>query len=164
MKSLRYPLTALLLASGIAGGSLAFAQTQVPAPGAAPAGPAVERLSPSTRVEGHIASLRAMLKITDAQAPQFEVLAKVMRDQAAAMQAARPAPGTPRPAQPVSAVERLEARSAMHKRMIVGQDAYLNALKPLYASLSAEQKTTADQLFGKRGGPRHHGPKGGPRP
>ena len=162
MKSLRYPLAALLLASGIAGASLSFAQTQNPAPGAAPGHPPVERLSATTRVEGHIASLRAMLKITDVQAPQFEALAKVMHEQAAAMQAMRPAHGAAHSAQPVSAVERLEQRTEMQKRHIAGQEQLLGALKPLYASLSAEQKKVADQVLGKHGGGRHGGGHGGP--
>ena len=103
-----------------------------------------------------------MLKITDAQAPQYEALAKVMREQAAAMQAARPAPGAPHAAQPVSAVEQLERRTEMEKRHLAAQEQMLTALKPLYASLSAEQKKVADQVLGKHGGGHHGGGHGGP--
>src|SRR5690606_28387673 len=98
------------------------------------------------------------------QLPMFERLADEMRASAKAMQARqaeRKAQATAKAeantkAQPVSAVERLERRSDAMKRFAAASDRYLEALKPLYASLSDEQKQVADQLLGSRHGGQHH--------
>ena len=69
---------------------------------------------------------------------------------------------------PPSAIERMERRQAMMKEAVAAQDRYLAAMKPLYQSLSEEQKKTADALLARgmggphmghgmgKHGPRHH--------
>ncbi len=108
-----------------------------------------EHVMPGRHIEGRIAFLRAELKITDAQAPQFDKLASVMRENAkemdqviGQMQANRD--------QPLSAVQRLEARA--HFTEARATQRFLAAFKPLYDSLSDEQKKSADELLT----PRHH--------
>ena len=119
---------------------------------------------PSQRVEARLAYLRTALKITDAQQPQWENFANVLRSQARAMDqrfAERRARfeaqrGQARPQ--ANAIERLERmQSRMHERsQRLGE--VLNAAKPLYASFSPEQRQIADELLSRqgRGHGRHH--------
>lgn len=161
---------ALLAASVIAagfGGGLAVAQ---PAPqpgqplGHPPAAHAqrAERPAPGKFIEGRIAFLKTELKLTAAQQPLFDKLADEMRAEAKVMQerhAERQQASATAPA-PVSALEKIEKRQAMMKEMTAAQDRYLAAFRPLYQSLSTEQKKTADELFAQPMGPGHHrGPR-----
>lgn len=115
------------------------------------------RPAPGRFIEGRLAFLRTELKLTEAQLPLFERLADEMRAGAKAMEARHAERKTQAKAQPASAVERLERRSAVMKQVTAASDRYLEALKPLYASLSDEQKQVADQLLGSRhGGHKHH--------
>jgi hypothetical protein len=156
------------LAGALAAGLLAAAAPAViaqtaapPAPGAQrPAPHAAMRMAPNHRIDGRVAFLKAELKITDAQAPAFEAFAKVLRQNAAEMaaiaekrheqRAQQPQlPGQDRPGP--TAIERLERRAEMSKAMAAQNQRYLDAFKPLYNQLSAEQKKTADELVGGRG-------------
>lgn len=134
------------------------------------------------RIDGRIAFLKAELKITPAQQGAWDGFEKVLRQQAADRKAAgekmraewqakraafkqqaddAKAKGTtaPTPTRP-SAIERMERQQAFMKARIDSQSKVLDALKPLYASFSPEQKQTADQLLGGFHG-RGHG-HGGP--
>jgi protein CpxP len=108
--------------------------------------------SPARHVEGRIAFLKAELKITDAQAPQFERLADAMRDNAKTMEQAIGQRRGMRD-QPQSAVQRLEARTQFAALRAQSDQRFLDAFKPLYASLSDDQKKAADELL-----TRHHRP------
>jgi protein CpxP len=117
-----------------------------------------ERPSPGRFIEGRLAFLRTELKLTEAQQPLFEKLADEMRASAKAMEArhaVRHQKGKAR-AKPVSAVEKMERRNAMMKQASAAGDRFLEAFKPFYASLSDEQKKTADLLFARHGGGRQH--------
>ena len=152
-------IAASVIATGFAGG-LALAQPQTTQPG----GPAAHgqhaayhdqaRHTPGRFVEGRIAFVKTELKLT-AQQPLFDKLADEMRASAKAMQErhAQRLQTSATPAAPQSALEMLERRSEMMKEMTVAQDRYLAALRPLYQSLSDEQKTTADELLAHAGGP-----------
>ena len=102
---------------------------------------------PGQHVEGRIAFLKAELKITDAQQPQFDKVAAAMRDNAAAMRQAfesmRPSGDTP-----PNAVQRLEMRAKFAALRAQASQRTLDAFKPLYDSLSDEQRKTADELLG----------------
>lgn len=128
------------------------------------------------RIDGRLAFLKAELKITPAQEPQWAAYEKVMRENAAAtkarfetMRAEREkareeakAQGKDRPEiKRPNAVERMERMQAFGKERLEHQAKVLDAFKPLYASLSDEQKKTADELFAHRGGHRGHGPRMG---
>jgi len=149
-------IAASVIATGFAGG-IALAQPAAQQPGA-PAAAHVQRAdrpAPGRFIEGRIAFLKTELKLTAQQMPLFDKLADEMRTGAKAMQERhalrQQASATTAPA---SALEKLERRSTAMKEMTAAQDRYLAAFRPLYQSLSAEQKQTADQLFAKgHGGP-----------
>ena len=104
------------------------------------------------RVEGRIAFLKAELGITDAQLPLWNAVADAMRANAKTM-------GTMAGemmgmmSQPAPLPDKLAARE---KAMVSGLDALRKlkaAIGPLYASLSDDQKKTADELMaGQMGG------------
>jgi hypothetical protein len=124
------------------------------------------------RIDGRLAFLKAELKITPAQETQWSAYEKVMRDNAAEtkarfekMRAEREkatadakAAGKDRPDRPkLSAVERMERMQTFGKERLDREAKVLAAFKPLYASLSDDQKKTADELIAQRGHGRGHG-------
>ena len=114
---------------------------------------------PSARIEPRLAYIKTALKITDAQTAQWNAVADVMRKHAkdadsavAAMRAERDEKHT--------LIDGIEH----HQKMLTKEAAYLGELlaaaRPLYASLSQEQKTSADELLVPHMGGRpwfHHG-------
>lgn len=100
--------------------------------------------TPFEHVEGRIAYLRAELKITDAQAAPWNAFADAMRADAAAMRAMHE--GMAKDGIPGTLPGRLAARQKMmsaHVGMLERMEA---GAKPLYAALSAEQRTLLDQM------------------
>jgi hypothetical protein len=160
-------IAASVIATGFAGG-LALAQPHTAQPGA-PGAAHMQRAHnadqarpvPGRFIEGRIAFVKTELKLTAQQQPLFDKLADEMRAGAKAMQE-RHAEHQQASAQgtgPASALEKLERRSAAMKEMTAAQDRYLAAFRPLYQSLSDEQKKTADELLAHAGGPggmKHH--------
>jgi LTXXQ motif family protein len=113
--------------------------------------------SASRHIDGRIAYLKAELKITDAQAPQFERVAQAMRQSAQSRDQAMQQMRANRD-QPKTAVQRLEARTQFAALRAQDSQRFLDAFKPLYASLSDDQKKAADELLsrgGHRGGHEH---------
>lgn len=96
------------------------------------------------RVEERLVSLKADLKITEAQTPTWNNFADAMRANAKAMQSAatdmRPAEG----AAP-DALKRMEAMDAMAKVHAQGAERLLSAFRPLYAQMNDEQRQLAAQ-------------------
>ncbi len=101
----------------------------------------------AAHVEGRIAALKTELKITEAQTPQWNRFADALRATAKSMnemhqsmimmkqgQAAKPLP------------ERLAARQQAMSAHLASLKAEGEALQPLYASFSDEQKKIADGL------------------
>jgi LTXXQ motif family protein len=98
----------------------------------------------ASHVEGRIAALKTELKITEAQAPQWQRFADALRGAAKSMEAMQgqmmkadaPAP--------------LSARLARQEEMLSAHLASVKALKaafdPLYASFGDEQKKAADGI------------------
>jgi LTXXQ motif family protein len=96
-------------------------------------------------VEGRIASLKTELKITDAQAPQWNHFADALRVTAKSMNEMF------EQMMPPDAEATLLARLERHEKML---SAHLNVLRtlkdavePLYAALSDDQKKIADRLM-----------------
>src|SRR5579864_5045533 len=124
-------LAALALATALAGG-LGFSTLSAPdAAAQAAAAPQQsqerhERHSPTRHIEGRIAYLKAELKITDAQAPQFDRVAQAMRDGAKAREAAMQQMRGNRD-QPKNAVESLELRSQFAAQRAQDQQRFLDA-------------------------------------
>jgi LTXXQ motif family protein len=107
-------------------------------------------------VEGRIAFLKAELKISDAQTPQWNAFADALR---ANSQRMREMPNTMmqggmmgQGGASVSAPDRLDRMEKMMTAMLDAVKATKSALAPLYAVLTDEQKKMADQLI--------HGPMG----
>ena len=134
---------------------------------------------PTERVEARLAYVKTALKITDAQQAQWSAFADTERRVAAEREkkmgewrekmAQRRQQNTQAQGehQRPTAIERLVFAEKMHQAAAARIDARLAAIKPLYASLSDEQKKVADTLlaphrghgrFGGRG--EGHGPRG----
>jgi len=100
---------------------------------------------PFRHIEGQIAFYRAELKITDAQASQWNSFAEVLRTNAdhlrQAMMKARETQGA------VAAPEQMQRRIAMLTALRDAMQAMLAAAQPLYAALSDEQRKVADELM-----------------
>jgi hypothetical protein len=129
----------------------AFAQGQ-PAGNAAGTTPAARPLRPS-HIEGRIAFLKTELKITDAQAPQWNAFADVLRQIDKARRDRWEQMHASRAAQP-NALERVQLRETMAEARAQQVKQYAAAFRPLYAVLSDDQKKAADELLAGR--ERHH--------
>jgi hypothetical protein len=110
--------------------------------------------SAARHIDGRIAYLKAELKITPQQEPQFDRVAQAMRDNAAARDQAIEKLRADRD-KPKNAVERLELRQQLAALRAQDSQRFLDAFKPLYASLSDDQKKAADEMLTRHGG--HHG-------
>lgn len=101
---------------------------------------------PFRRVEGQLAFIRAELRITDAQASQWNTFAEAVRAQSGRLHAAVQASmqgamgATPAPQQ-------IERRIALLSAQLEAMRAVSAAAGPLYAALSEEQRRTADELM-----------------
>ena len=111
-----------------------------------------ERWMPGRHIEGRIAFLKAELKITPAQEAMWERLAAAMRSSAGQMDQfmQQHKPDAP----PANAMERLDRRAQFAALHANATQSVAQAFKPLYASLSDEQKKVADELVGR---PMHGG-------
>ena len=100
-------------------------------------------------VEGRIAFLKAELKITEAQMPQWNAFADVLRENARRMSVL---PTTMsgifgQDNASVSAPDRLNRMEQMISIMLEAVKGTKAALAPLYAVFTEEQKKVADQLI-----------------
>lgn len=104
-------------------------------------------MAPFHRIEGSLAFLRAELRITDAQVPQWNAFADAVRAHAQRLREtfAQTMQGAD---QPATAPQLLERRIALRSAEVEAMRAVSTALAPLYAVLSEEQKRTADELMG----------------
>jgi len=124
---------------------------------------------PTERVEARLAYIHSALKITDAQQSQWNAFADGMRRNAAErekkMQEWRAKmtqrrdemahDQSKREQRRPSVIERLGFAEKMHAEAIARLNAQLALVKPLYESLSAEQKKVADVVLApqhRRGG------------
>ncbi|HEY0525206.1 MAG TPA: Spy/CpxP family protein refolding chaperone [Stellaceae bacterium] len=130
-----------------------WAQAAAPAPAAN--GPAANapRHERRDHTEGRIAFLRTELKITDAQAPQWNAVAEIMRRNAAERRDTMRRLHESRD-KPQSAVERLQQGQQLAQMRADETKQFVAAFAPLYDSMSPDQKQAADQMFA-------HGPGGG---
>jgi periplasmic protein CpxP/Spy len=145
-----YTLGALALAAMLGGTAAlpvdaAFAQGANPAP--APAAPQQQapRVRPS-HVEGRIAYMKAELKITSAQEAQFDKVAQALRQNDTERRQSFTQIRAERRNQ--TALQRLEAQARFSAMRAQQSDRFLAAFRPLYDSLSSDQKKAADDLFG----------------
>jgi periplasmic protein CpxP/Spy len=131
----------------------AFAQTQAPAAGTAPAAkakaPAHKHVSAEERVEQHITQLHAQLRITPAQQPQWDQFAQVMRDNAKNMDQVleQRAAGFAT----MDAAEDMQSYAQVAQQHAQDTQKLATTFQTLYGSLSDEQKKNADAVFHARG-------------
>ena|SRR5690242_11791131 len=149
-KSLSAAALAVAIVASVPMAQPAFAQ---PSPGAAEH----QQRPRASHIEGRLAFLKTELKITDAQMPQWNAFADVMRqsdkarhDRFEAMRGQR--------GQEKTALERFEQRESASEARVQELKQFVAAFRPLYQSFSDEQKKTADDLFARRHGHgmRHH--------
>lgn len=133
----------MMLALGVAAGTTP-AQAQSPAKKAPPAA-APQTQAAGDPVEAQLAEIRTRLGITAAQQPHFENFANVLKQNAQAMEAMiQKAMPQARP----NAVEGLRIAASFAQTEADNLKRLVPALEALYASLSEQQKRTADEMFG----------------
>jgi hypothetical protein len=117
---------------------------------------------PSERVEARLAQAKTKLQITAAQEAQWNAFADVTRRHAKAADERIKAMRDSKESQSkrLTAVERLERRQQMAADHSQRLTEVIAAAKPLYATLSAEQKAIADDMLTPRRGHGHHGQRG----
>ena len=155
-RRLSAPAFALLIGmGGLIAAAPAFAQAAPPGPtappsyGAQPPAPGAHgprqphHWSAERFVPGRIAFFKAELKVTPQQEPQWNKVADAMRSNAHAIDATR-AQFT---GEPKDAVQALEARGRFAETMAKNNDRLLAAFRPLYQSLSPDQKKMADDIL-----------------
>jgi hypothetical protein len=154
-RSVRITIAAIGLATAFGVGTYALGQP--PAPPAAQtveqaraqlraAREAARSAERTARLEGRIAFLRTRLMITPAQAPLWDRFAVALRSEEAARAQARLAPPGVQ-ALPPTLPERLQRRRAQLTAEGQRLDPVINALTPLYAALSEQQKLLAERLL-----------------
>lgn len=158
-----FPLSRVLpalLAASLALSASAFAQA---APGAnpadmnanptAPANPQASRAttrgqpgqSMEERVERRITNLHARLHITQAQEPQWQQFAQIMRDNARDMD--RTFEQRSKKLASMSAADNMQSYAEISEQHAQDVQKLVPAFQALYNSMSDQQKQTADQLF-----------------
>jgi cell pole-organizing protein PopZ len=107
---------------------------------------AAASMQPFRRIEGQLAYFRAELRITDAQLPQWNAFADVLRAQGDRLrQASQQAMGGT--SGPGTAAQQMERRIALLSAHLEAMRAVSAAATPLYGALSEEQRRTADELM-----------------
>ena len=110
--------------------------------------------NPAAAAEGHLAALKVELKITPDQDKAWQAFTAKARQQAEAMPAYRAQMFAQMHATDQSAPDRLAQRTEFAKQRIANMETMAAAVKDLYAVLTPEQKTLADNQLA-------HGPMGG---
>ena len=119
------------------------------------AGAAMKHQSGQDRVEKRIKALHDRLKITHEQESQFEAVAKIMRENEAAIHTLVEVRHANESA---SAIDDLKSYKEIASAHVEGLEKLIPAFEDLYNNLSDKQKANADKLFGKYEG--HSGHKG----
>ena len=118
--------------------------------------------NPAAMADARLAYLKSELKITSGQETAWKTFADQAKQQAEAMQALRTTvQGSTQGSVQATAPERLELRNQIMRKRQEQMEKSTAAFKDLYAALTPEQKTIADQRIG--GGPGFgSGHRGGP--
>jgi hypothetical protein len=116
--------------------------------------------NPSAMADARLAYLKSELKITSGQETAWKAFADNAKQQAEAMQALR---STVQGTAQATAPERMAQRNQIMKKRQEQMEKSTSAFKDLYAALTPEQKTIADQRLGGGPGfgPGHRGGPGG---
>ncbi len=103
------------------------------------------RMQPFAHIEGQLAFYKTELKITEAQASQWNAFADAVRAGAKKLQDAFA--GAMQSSGPASAIDQADRRIKLLSARLDALKAIAEATKPLYAALSDDQKKTADELM-----------------
>jgi Spy/CpxP family protein refolding chaperone len=140
---------ATLLGAIVLASPLLATEKMAPSPAQqAMAAPASDSAAGLTSVEARIRDLHKKLHITEAQKPQWDALAMVMRDNAQAMvdlQKQRAADS-----QSMSAVEVIKSYESVIEAHESGMKKFVPPFEALYNTMSDAQKKSADSLFRNR--------------
>jgi hypothetical protein len=98
------------------------------------------------RIDAHLAYFRTALRVTDAQAPQWNSFADAARTAAGTLRQAY-AQAMQLAGQQTAAPDLLERRIALLSAQLDATKSVAAAARPLYGALSDEQKRTADELL-----------------
>lgn len=113
------------------------------------AGSGVDGMEAIDHIEGHIAFLRAELKITDAQTSAWNAFANALRSHAQNLAELRGSTmGQGSAQQPPTMIDRIDQQERWLTARLDGLRAIKTTVVPLYAALSDEQKKSADELLG----------------
>jgi len=113
---------------------------------------------PATMIDSHLGDLKTQLNITAAQEPAWQTFTTAAKQQATSMQVMH----TQMQQGTGTAPERMGQRAAAMQQRAAGMATMSNALKDLYAALTQEQQTIADQHFNMMGAGGMHGMHFGP--
>jgi Spy/CpxP family protein refolding chaperone len=115
-------------------------------------------VDPAAMADARLADLKTQLKITPAQDAAWQAFADTAKQQATGMQAMR----AQMQAGSGTAPERMAQRASAMQQRAEGMTTMSKTLDALYAVLTPEQKTIAEQQFGIMGPHgRHFGPRAG---
>ena len=149
----------MLLSLGAAADSATAQTANKPQPAQAPSASgqnpaAAQKQTPAADnpVDAHLADLKTQLNITAAQQGKFDEFAKVIKQNAETMDAAMQ---KAQQSMQQTAVEGLRAAANLTQAEADNLKRLVPALEALYATLSADQKRMADELFntGSAAGP-----------
>jgi hypothetical protein len=123
---------------------------------------------PTVRVEARLAYIKTALKISEAQMPQWEAFANMLRTQATERekrmtewQARMNNEAGDHGRRQLSVIERMEREQQFHAAGIRKLNEQLTVERPLYAVLTREQKQIADEVLAPNNLSRHsHGDRG----
>ena len=101
----------------------------------------------ANHIEGRLAYIKAELKITEAQGDLWNTYATAARNDANAMRAHCTTMMSRSSGSATSLPDRLDQHEQLMAAQLDAIRTMNKAVKPLYATLSDEQKKTADQLF-----------------
>ncbi|HUK58950.1 MAG TPA: Spy/CpxP family protein refolding chaperone [Stellaceae bacterium] len=155
-RSLRLAAALAALLGGASAIVLPAAAQQSPPPSAAaPAAPGQEQQRPPraprpNHIEGRLAYLKTELHITPAQEAQWSKVADAMRQNSVERRQAFDQMRQARTAPP-NALQRLETVSRLSAMRSQQTDRLLAAFRPLYDTLSDQQKQAANDIFGPHG-------------
>jgi hypothetical protein len=110
-------------------------------PGAKP------KMSKVDRTDARIIELHAKLKITEAQEEQWKKVAQAMRENAVMMETL--IQERKEKASTLNAIDDLKSYAKISEEHAAGLNRFIAAFEPLYASMSDEQKKSADAIFTK---------------
>lgn len=121
------------------------AKDPVTAPGSATAAAPATQQSMAARVDQRIKELHAKLQITPAQEQEWQKFAQTMRDNAQKMDQAFESRVDQM--QSMSALDNMRSYAQISQQHAQDVQALLPPFEALYASMSENQKHTADQVF-----------------